>query len=204
MTKLAARRDEEADEKPRRGRPRCLIRRHAVLESSLVLLGERGFRGVTMEAIAEHAGVGKVTLYRHWPSKAAIFMDAFLAKQQAEVPFGDTGSALDDLRIGMLSLMKLFRGPMGPQVAGLIAEGILDPEVGEILRTRWVRPRRAEAAKIVQRGIDAGQLPKDCDAEALLDALYGPIYLRLMLGHEKIDRAFVEKTFATVTKGIRP
>lgn len=174
-----------------------------MLEASLALLAERGFRAVTMEAIAERAGVGKVTLYRHWPSKAAIVMDAFLAKVELEAPHRATASALDDLRSHMLAVMRLFRGPSGSLVAGLIAEGVLDPEVGEALRTRWVAPRRAEARRVVERAVAGGELPTDCDVEALLDGLYGPIYFRLMVGHRAIDRAFVEQTFATVVGGVK-
>ena len=187
----------------RRGRPLSEVVRKNVLRAAIALLEERGFKSLTIEAIAERAGASKVTLYRRWPNKAAIVMEAFLEDVSPRAPFRHTGSALEDLRAQMIAFVKLLRGPHGRWIAGLIAEGVLDDEVNEALRTRWLTHRRAEGVKVVRRAIDLGELPDDTDPELVLDALYGPLYFRLLLGHQTLDARFATSVWESVTRGLR-
>jgi AcrR family transcriptional regulator len=187
----------------RRGRPLSETVRKNVLRAAIELLEERGFKSLTVESIAERAGASKVTLYRRWPNKAAIVMEAFLADVAPRVPFRHTGSALEDLRAQMIAFVKLLRGPHGRWIAGLIAEGVLDEEVNEALHTRWLVHRRAEGVKVVRRAIDRRELPEGTDPELVLDALYGPIYFRLLLGHAAIDARFAVSVWESVTRGLR-
>jgi AcrR family transcriptional regulator len=200
----AASRANVVDVEPRRrGRPLSEIVRKNVLRAAIELLEERDFKSLTIEAIAERAGASKVTLYRRWPNKAAIVMEAFLADVAPRVPFRHSGSALEDLRTQMIMLVRLLRGPRGRWIAGLIAEGVLDAEVNEALRTRWLVHRRAEGLKVVQRAIEQGELAPDVDPDVVLDALYGPIYFRLLLGHRPIDARFATSVWETATRGFR-
>jgi AcrR family transcriptional regulator len=147
---------------------------------------------VTVEAIAERAGVSKATIYRWWPNRAAVVMDGFLSVVSSEVPFPHTGRARVDIRTHMRRLAEALGGEMGRTVAALIAEGQDDPELAEALRSRWLSVRRAEAREILELGIKRGELRDDIDLEVAVDVLYGPIYYRMLVGHEPLDSDFAD------------
>ena len=160
---------------------------------------------MTVEAIAERAGVSKATIYRWWPNKAAIVMDGFLSMVSAEVPFPHTGHAREDIRIHMRRLAEALGGKMGRTVAALIAEGQADPELAEALRSRWLSVRRTEAKEILELGIERGELREDLDPEVAVDILYGPIYYRMLVGHaplaEDFANALADHVFAGFSAG---
>ncbi len=147
---------------------------------------------MTVEAIAERAGVSKATVYRWWPNKAAVVMDGFLSTVSSEVPFPHTDCAQEDIRLHMRRLTKALGGKMGRTVAALIAEGQADAELAEALRSRWLSVRRTEAREILQLGIERGELRDDIDLEVAVDVLYGPIYYRMLVGHAPLDSDFAD------------
>jgi AcrR family transcriptional regulator len=174
------------------GRPRSERARRAILQAANELLESEGFAAVTVEAIAERAGVSKATIYRWWPNRAAVVMDGFLSIVSSEVPFPHTGRAREDLRIHMRRLAEAVGGKMGRTVAALIAEGQADPELAEALRSRWLSVRRVEVRDILELGIERGELRDDIDLEVAVDVLYGPIYYRMLVGHARLDEAFAD------------
>ena len=182
------------------GRPRSERARRAILRAANELLEGGGFAAVTVEAIAERAGVSKATVYRWWPNRAAVVMDGFLSTVSSQVPFPHTGRAREDIRLHMRRLTEAFGGRMGRTVAALIAEGQADPELAEALRSRWLSVRRAEAREILELGIARGELREDLDLEVAVDVLYGPIYYRLLVGHAPLDEdladALADQIFA--------
>src|SRR5580658_9638989 len=99
------------------GRPRSEQARQAILRSTLKLLGKKGFSELTIEAVAAHAGVGKATVYRWWPNKAALIADAFASSTTRKLHFPDTGSVLTDMSQLMRQLIKVFRSRRGRIVA---------------------------------------------------------------------------------------
>ena len=157
---------------------------------------------MTVEAIAERAGVSKATVYRWWPNRAAVVMDGFLSIVSSEVPFPHTGHAREDIRIHMRRLAEAFSGKIGRTVAALIAEGQSDPELAEALRSRWLSVRRAEARKILELGIERGELREDLDPEVAVDVLYGPIYYRMLVGHAPLDDDFADALANHVFAGL--
>jgi AcrR family transcriptional regulator len=174
------------------GRPRSERAHRAILRAANELLESDGFAAVTVEAIAERAGVSKATVYRWWPNRAAVVMDGFLSIVSSEVPFPHTGHAREDIRIHMRRLAEAFGGKMGRTVAALIAEGQADPELAEALRSRWLSIRRTEAREILELGIERGELRDDIDPEVAVDVLYGPIYYRMLVGHAPLDGDFAD------------
>src|ERR687889_2592462 len=174
------------------GRPRSERAHRAILQAANDLLESEGFAAVTVEAIAERAGVSKATVYRWWPNRAAVGMDGFLSIVSSEVPFPHTGHAREDIRLHMRRLTEAFSGKIGRTVAVLIAEGQADPELAEALRSRWLSVRRTEARKILELGIECGELREDLDPEVAVDILYGPIYYRLLVGHAPLDEKFAD------------
>jgi AcrR family transcriptional regulator len=184
------------------GRPRSERARRAILQAANELLEGEGFAAVTVEAIAERAGVSKATVYRWWPNRAAVVMDGFLSTVSSEVPFPHTGHAREDIRLHMQRLTEAFGGKMGRTVAALIAEGQTDPELAEALRSRWLTVRRAEAREILELGIERGEFREDLDLEVAVDVLYGPIYYRMLVGHAPLDEAFADALADQVFAGL--
>ncbi len=184
------------------GRPRSERARRAILRAANELLEGWGFAAVTVEAIAERAGVSKATVYRWWPNRAAVVMDGFLSTVSSEVPFPHTGCAKEDIRLHMRRLAEAFGGKMGRTVAALIAEGQADPELAEALRLRWLSVRRTEAREILELGVARGELREDLDLEVAVDVLYGPIYYRLLVGHAPLDEGLADALADQIFAGL--
>src|ERR1700757_2995845 len=116
-------------EKRAPGRPRSEESRQAILRSTLKLLTETGFPQLSIEAIAADADVGKATVYRWWPTKAALVADAFSASAEQELRFPDTGSLHKDINLQMRQVICVFRSQRGKVVAALLGGGQSDPEL---------------------------------------------------------------------------
>jgi AcrR family transcriptional regulator len=193
-----------AGEKRLPGRPRSEESRQSILRSTLKLLkGDGGFAELSIEAIAADANVGKTTVYRWWPTKAALVADAFAVSANDELLFPDTGSVQNDMSLQMCRLIRVFRSDRGKVVAALLAGGQSDPELLEAFRERFLWPRRRQAYKTLQRGIDRGELPVGTNLDLVLDSLYGPIYMRFLIRHQKLDEAFAETICNLVLGGLK-
>ncbi|HEY1676896.1 MAG TPA: TetR/AcrR family transcriptional regulator [Candidatus Sulfotelmatobacter sp.] len=186
------------------GRPRSERARLAILASTLNLLGESGFSDLTMEGVAGRAAVGKATVYRWWPNKGALIADAFASSTTPKLHFPDTGVVQTDLSRQMRQLVKVFRSPRGRIVSAILAAGQSDKELIAAFRERFLWPRRREAYATLERGIERGELRKDTDLDLLLDSLYGPIYMRFLLQHDRLTPEFVEHLCVLVLAGARP
>jgi AcrR family transcriptional regulator len=182
------------------GRPRSEAARQAILQSTLKLLRDTGFEGLTMEAVAAEANVGKATLYRWWPNKAALVVDAFAESANEELRFPDTGSVLEDMERQMVHVVRIFLSTRGKIVSCLIGGGQSDPELISAFRERFLKPRREEAYATLRRGLDRNELRSDADLDLLLDSLYGPIYMRFLIGHLELSIEFVKKLCRAVMR----
>lgn len=184
------------------GRPRSEHSRRAILRSTLKLLRkEGGFPDLSIEAIASDANVSKATVYRWWPSKAALVADAFAESSVDELQFPDTGSVHTDMNLQMRKLIRVFRSERGKVVAALLAGGQSDPELIEAFRERFLWPRRRQAYKTLQRGVDRGELPPSTDLNLILDSLYGPIYMRFLIRHAELNDEFVDQLCTLILHG---
>lgn len=186
------------------GRPRSEHARQAILRSTLKLLQENGFSEFTIEEVADRAAVGKATVYRWWPNKAALIADAFAGSVTPELHFPDTGSIDNDMSQQMRQLVKVFNGPQGRIVSAILGAGQSDPELIEAFRERFLMPRRREAYLTLRRGIRRGELRRDIDPDLLLDSLYGAIYMRFLIRHDRLTPDFVNRLCALVLAGARP
>jgi AcrR family transcriptional regulator len=186
------------------GRPRSQEARLAILRSTLKLLGENGFSDLSIEGVAAHANVGKATVYRWWPDKAALITDAFASSTGRNLHFPDTGSVYTDMNQQMRQVVKIFRSRRGRILSAILAAGQSDRDVIAAFRERFMKPRRQEAYATLQRGIQRGELRKDVDMDVLLDSLYGPIYMRFLIRHDKLTPGFVDSLCELVLAGARP
>jgi AcrR family transcriptional regulator len=186
------------------GRPRSEQAHLAILRSTLKLLGENGFPDLTIEAVAAQANVGKATVYRWWPNKAALITDAFAYSTTKNLRFPDTGSVRMDMNRQMRQVIKIFRSPRGRILSAILAAGQSDRGLIAAFRERFMRPRRQEAYATLRRGIRRGELRKGVDLDLLLDSLYGPIYMRFFIRHDTLTPAFVDGLCDLVLGSARP
>jgi AcrR family transcriptional regulator len=184
------------------GRPRSTTSRAAILKAAYQILRESGFAGFTVEGVAARAGAGKATIYRWWQTKGTLAIEAFLvavAPRMDAVP--QSASALADLRRQVHVAATLYRGRVGQLLRELIALGQEDSETNRALRSDFVEPRRQAALQLLRRAQAAGEIDADTDIEVLADALWGPIFHRLLVSRMPLDRGFIDKLLDLVLGG---
>ena len=202
--RLVAEQRENGSGKRPPGRPRSEQARLAILQSTLDILRHSGFYDFTIEEVADRAAVGKATVYRWWPNKGALIADAFASSTTRKLRFPDTGSVYTDMSQQMRQVVKIFAGPMGRIVSAILAAGQTDDDLIAAFRERFLKPRRREAYATLRRGILRGELRSDIDPDLLLDSLYGPIYMRFLIRHDRMTSEFVDHLCALVLSGARP
>ena len=142
-----------------RGRPRSQEADRAILTAAVDLLAERGLAAMSIEEVAARAGVGKTTIYRRWPSKGLLALDAFVASFREEQPQPDTGSLRGDLLSALHAWVRaVTQTPMGPMLTGLIAEAQHDPELRGAWRDRVLEPLRTQHRIMLDRAIARGEI----------------------------------------------
>jgi AcrR family transcriptional regulator len=184
------------------GRPRSDASRSAILKAAYQILREAGFAGFTVEGVAARAGAGKATIYRWWQTKGTLAIEAFLAALAPRMEANtDTDSAIAELRVQVHHAAGVYRGRTGQLLRELIALGQEDSATSKVLRAEFVEPRRQAALRLLQRAQQSGELPQHTDIDVLADALWGPIFHRLLVSRMPIDRSFVEKLLDLVLGG---
>ncbi|MGW4244967.1 TetR/AcrR family transcriptional regulator C-terminal ligand-binding domain-containing protein [Nocardia sp. NPDC004722] len=180
-------------ERPHTGRRRNEATHQAILDAALRLLGESEGAAVTIDAIARAAGVGKQTVYRWWPSKGALLLDALTERSRLQVPTPDTGSVRADLHA---IIAATFRGAQEPSTAPalrtLLRESAQDPHLAELLQT-FTAQRRDAVHAVLARGQQRGEILADADLGLMVDEFYGVFWYRFFLGHAPIDDAVAER-----------
>ena len=189
---------------PRRGRPRSETARRKVLAAARALLAERGLPGLTVEGIAARAGVGKPTIYRHWPNAQAVAMDAFLETGDAAPCPAGGSSALGALRGQLHGIAATFASPAGRSTAAMIAAAQNDSELAKVFRNRFILKSRETGRALLLQAAEQGAVRADADLEVALDLIYAPLYFRLLIGHGPLDAAFTDALLDTALEGLAP
>ena len=167
----------------RRGRPRSPLVHAAILDATRALLVEKGYADVSMDRVASHAGVGKQTLYRRWPSKAQLVAEAVMDAHHGDGSFAlpDTGDVAADLRDWLLRYADAVAPPQNAAlVRALAAAAAEDLRDGQALYRQLTGPQHDAVMQRLRQGIDAGQVRADTDVEAVADALIGTILYRVL------------------------
>jgi AcrR family transcriptional regulator len=194
----------QAAEPQRRGRPRSEKARLAILEAAAELIMARGMSEVSMDAVAERAGVSKATIYRWWPTKETLALDALYNDWAAATPSPrNTGSLRGDL-LSLLRPWARLAGsrPYGRVIGALITEAQNDPAFAQVYLSRFVEPRRELGRAVFRRAIERGEIPPDTKVEVALDMLYGPLYHRLLHGHAPLNERFVRDVVDIALDGL--
>ncbi len=177
------------------GRPRSEASRIALLETAYSLMIEHPVHAISTQQIASNAGVSTATVYRWWSTKEALLLDAVVHNIEQRRPMREEGSPLERLRGHVLEVGRLMEGKQGRVCARLLA-AIQDDEV---LRKAFIEklylPQLNKVITVVQEAIDRGDLPPETDPQLLMDTVFGTIFTRLMVRHEIVKRADVERGF---------
>lgn len=184
-----------------RGRPRSQESEEAILDATMDLLSELGFRAVTVEAIAARAGASKSTIYRRWPTKENLVIAAFARTPMLVAP--RAGRVEARLTAVILQFAEFMQGTsLGGVLPALVAERAHNPALGEALEPE-VRRRRQSSIDILAQAVERGELPPGLDFELAVDLLTGPVMQRLMVMGQTVDRRFVRQVVEVVCRGLR-
>ena len=175
------------------GRPRSEASRQATLVAALELAAEIGYGRLTIEGIAARAGVGKQTIYRWWPSKADILLEAGAAKADLQVPVTDHGSDRSDLRAFLeASYQMAGHSGLADLLRALMAEAQIDREFGDRFRAAFLERRREALAVITDRARARGDLPPRPAPGTVADIVFGTIWYRTLATRQPLDAALVD------------
>ena len=178
--------------------------RRRVLSATEDLIDRVTYRSVTIDAVARASGVSKSTIYRHWPSRQVLVLEAYTLKTNRSTIVSDTGDALRDLRHYAIALA----GCLGPRdhaastVTGLIADALADEEFAALFRRTLLRERRHLFLAILIRGQQRRQVRADVDLETAVDAIYGAIHHRLLVSGQPTDLPFVNALIDLAARGL--
>jgi AcrR family transcriptional regulator len=157
---------------------------------------------MSIEAVAEASGVGKTTIYRWWPSKGTLALDAYLEDMRAKVVVPDTGDGGEDLRRHARAVIEFYAGKEGRIFAQFMAEAQSDPGLAEAFRERFLSQRRAAVRTIWKRGVARGDFRDDVDTDVAMDMIFAPIVYRLLAGHAPLSRSLAESLVNAALGGL--
>jgi AcrR family transcriptional regulator len=178
--------------------------RQAILTAALEVCREMGYAATSIEAIARRAEVGKQTIYRWWPSKGLLLLDALEARAGESATFPDTGDVVADMASQIHALGRLFSNPdLAPVLRAIVAGQQSEPAVAERFINELLEPRRKSAEHRLAVAAERGELPPEPGPLHLIELLYGPMYYRLLVTHEPIDTAYIEAHLAAVFGAVR-
>jgi len=186
----------------RPGRPRSEQAERAIIDAALEEFAESGPEGLCIEKVAARAGVGKATIYRRWPGKEDLLLDA-LAAVKVPLPKPKGKSVRDDLA-ALLDAMRMeaVDPRRARQSALLLGEGARYPRLIERYVATVVEPRRDVVRAVLRRGIATGELREDTDVEAAVYMLTGAVLARIWLGQDRVERGFARRVVDDLLTGL--
>jgi AcrR family transcriptional regulator len=171
------------------GRRRNDAAREAILDATFELLRAQGTGGVTIDAIAEAAGVGRQTIYRWWPTKGAVVAEAMTRGARAMVPPRATGSFREDLRCFLADSFAGLQDPGTRRALRQLASAAVQDEHAAAVLAEFTAQRRAALRALLERGVGRGDIAAAADLGLLTDLAYGVLWYRLLIGHAPLDAA---------------
>ncbi|MEY9968792.1 AcrR family transcriptional regulator [Streptacidiphilus sp. MAP12-16] len=193
--------DKQPPSESRPGRKRSEESRMAILVAAFDLVGEVGYAGLTIEGIANRAGCGKQTIYRWWPSRAHVLLEALAVKADLYVTNADHGSYADDLRAFLEDTFRLGRQQRVVDIlCVLMAEAQINEEFGQLFRSAFLQRRRDALQVVLDRARTRGDLPPRPAASTVLDIVFGTLWYRLLATRQPMGNDLVEDLTATLAQ----
>jgi AcrR family transcriptional regulator len=186
------------------GRPRNADADAAIVDATLNLLADEGYAGLSMDAVASLAGVGKATIYRRWPGKQQLVIHA-VGSCTESLRSVNSGSVRDDLVAITDGIVRMHTTTAAGRILPVMAaEGARNPDLASAYREQIIKPRRAHIAAVLQRGIDRGELRADLDLDVIVDAVVGPAIYRSLVANagESVPRNWAKRLVDSVLSGI--
>lgn len=184
------------------GRPMCPELHRSVLDATNRLLETKAVGELSINGIAKEAGVSRPAIYRRWSNVREIALEAFLASTDQQVPASRADTASDKLRAQIRAIVRFMRGRGGRIVAELIGEGQSDTDALALFRDQFLQRRRDAGRAVIKDGIAAGEFDPDIDIELAIDLYAGPIYFRLLAGHQRLTDAFAKQLADRVLRSL--
>jgi AcrR family transcriptional regulator len=187
------------------GRKRSQTSRQAILSATLELVIESGYGALTVEGIAARSGAGKQTIYRWWPSKADVLLEALSTTAELHIPIPDEGSFAADLHAFLTASVRLGqRAPVGQGLRALMAEAQINPEFGERFQRQFLQRRRDALGEILTRAQIRGDMPTHVTADFVCDVVFGVIWYRLLSTPRPITRGLADDLLSLFTARLTP
>jgi len=204
-TRRPATRQSEPANRPRPpGRPRSEVAHRAILEAARQLLTEEGFTRLRLEHVAARAGVGKNTIYRRWPSKEDLTLELLLELARPHLAIANVGNTRAELLAAVENPIRaITQSPFGPVIRAMMSQIAGNPAIGDPFRSAVVAARRAEIARVIERGVGRGDLRPDADVSVATELLAGPVYFRLVFGGS-LDDDLAIRVVDTLLRGFAP
>ena len=172
----------------------------AVLAATLEILAEDGFGALTIDAVAEKAGVHRTTLYRRWGTRERLVVDALAAQSTTEIPIPDTGTIQSDTEAIAKMVSANLASPLGRALAqGMVGHGE-DDEIRSVTEEFW-RTRFERTDVVVNRAIERRELPEDTDPRLVVEMVVAPVWFRSIVTRSPIDDALITQVVETVIRG---
>ena len=188
----------------KRGRPRSDEAHEAILKASIALIREAGYDNLTMDAIAERAGVGKATVYRRWSTRETLVAEA-LERIVSAIPQPDTGTTEGDLEALLNHSLAMYRDPATHALlSGLVAAMARSELIAGAVRNGFLARRREVARRVLERGVARGDLDPETDLELVLDLLSGPLFFRALFTGGTVDEQLTRGVVRVVLRGLMP
>ncbi|WP_232733935.1 TetR/AcrR family transcriptional regulator [Kitasatospora sp. CB02891] len=184
----------------RPGRRRSEESRQAILGAAFDLLGEVGYARLTVEGIAARAGTGKQTVYRWWPGKADVLLEAVTAYARERIPLPETADRAADLRAFLAATFAAATPRTTDALRALMAEAQIDPAFGERFRETLLHPRREALGAVVDRAREAGLLASHLTTDTAVDLAFGALWYRLLATGRPLDDELVELLTRTLLR----
>jgi AcrR family transcriptional regulator len=184
------------------GRKRSTQSQQAVLAATAALLKNNHVRELTIDAVSLKAGVSKATIYRWWPNKAFLALDACTTTLVQDLHVPDTGCAREDFSRQLRATIRLFKSPTGRLVRQFLAEGQTDEAFRKAFTQRFLGPRREAIRAIWERGVERGEISPQSNPEIVLDVIFGAAVLRTLTSHAPITGSDADEIIDSVFSGI--
>jgi AcrR family transcriptional regulator len=174
----------------RRGRPRSAETTNAILQSAYALMANTGLAATTIDAVARHSNVSKMTVYKWWPSREALLIDAFLNHASLLLPLSGTGDPASRVRRHAAAYTEALLGEFGRVQLAVISECISKTGSAEMFYARYLSFRRSTTIEIIAEGQRDGSIGAVGAPENLYDAIYGSLFYRYVFGIKPLSPAY--------------